>query len=156
MSATVYVESSVISYLASRPSKDLVTAARQAITAEWWEERRSRYEIYISALVEEEISRGDAVAAERRLAYVDGVPGLEVTEQARVLAEALLDQAAVPRGSEEDALHIGIAAASGMDYLLTWNFKHLNNAETKAAIVNVIQAKGLMSPVMCSPEELGA
>ncbi len=90
MSVTVYVESSVISYLASRPSRDLVTVARQAITVEWWEERRHQYEVYISALVEEEISKGDLSAAERRLAYVAEIPALDVTDQANASAKDLL------------------------------------------------------------------
>ena len=81
MLPTVYVESSVISYLASRPSRDLVIAARQAITTEWWDENRGRYDIYISALVEEEISHGDAGAAARRLAFVENIPALDVTDQ---------------------------------------------------------------------------
>ena len=152
---TVYVESSVIGYLASRPSRDLVTAARQTITLEWWEERRSQCEVYISTLVEEEISRGDSSAAKRRLAYVAEIPALEVTDQANTLAKALLKQRAVPKNSAEDALHIGIAAAAGMEYLLTWNFKHINNAETKTMIAKVIEAHGFVSPVLCSPEELG-
>ena len=152
---TVYVESSVISYLASRPSRDLVTAARQTITLEWWEERRRQFEVYISTLVEEEISRGDSSAAKRRLAYVAEIPALEVTDQANILAKDLLRQGAVPKNSAEDALHIGIAAAMGMEYLLTWNFKHINNAETKTMIAKVIEAHGFVSPVLCSPEELG-
>ena len=151
----VYVESSVISYLASRLSRDLVTAARQTITLEWWEERRRQCEVYISTLVEEEISRGDSSAAKRRLAYVAEIPALEVTDQASVLAKDLLKQGAVPKNSAEDALHIGIAAATGMEYLLTWNFKHINNAETKTMIAKVIEAHGFVSPVLCSPEELG-
>ena len=152
---TVYVESSVISYLASRPSRDLVTAARQTITLEWWEQRRRQFEMYISTLVEEEISRGDSSAAKRRLAYVAEIPTLEVTDQANTLAKDLLKQRAVPKNSAEDALHIGIAAATGMEYLLTWNFKHINNAETKTMIAKVIEAYGFVSPVLCSPEELG-
>lgn len=152
---TVYVESSVISYLASRPSWDLVTAARQTITLEWWEERRRQFEVYISTLVEEEISRGDSSAAKRRLAYVAEIPALEVTDQANTLAKDLLRQRAIPKNSAEDALHIGIAAATGMEYLLTWNFKHINNAETKTMIAKVIEAHGFVSPVLCSPEELG-
>ena len=152
---TVYVESSVIGYLASRPSRDLVTAARQTITLEWWEERRPQCEVYISTLVEEEISRGDSSAAKRRLAYVAEIPALEVTDQANTLAKELLKQRAVPKNSAEDALHIGIAAAAGMEYLLTWNFKHINNAETKTMIAKVIEAHGFVSPVLCSPEELG-
>jgi hypothetical protein len=156
MSATVYVESSVISYLASRPSRDLIAAARQTITAEWWEERRQRYDVYISVLVEDEISQGSPDAAAKRLAIIEGLPALDITDEAKAIAKDLIKQGAIPRNSEEDALHIGISAAAGMEFLLTWNFKHINNTETKAAIVKVVEAHGFVCPVLCSPEELGA
>nr|VFJ51349.1 MAG: hypothetical protein BECKFW1821A_GA0114235_10318 [Candidatus Kentron sp. FW]VFJ59636.1 MAG: hypothetical protein BECKFW1821B_GA0114236_10499 [Candidatus Kentron sp. FW] len=155
MKPTVYVESSVIGYLTARPSRDVVTAARQAITAQWWKRHRGRYELFISALVEEEISQGDPEAAEKRLVLADGIPALDVTERANALAKGLIARGVVPRSSEEDALHIGIAAAAGMDYLLTWNFKHINNAETKGAIARVVEHNGFACPVLCSPEELG-
>jgi hypothetical protein len=156
MVASVYVESSVISYLTSRTSRDLITAARQAITVEWWNERRGNYEVLISALVEEEVSRGDPEAAESRLISVKGIVSLDISEQALELAEDLVSSEAIPTNSRVDALHIGIAAANGVDYLLTWNFKHINNAETKAAINKVVERQGLTCPTLCSPEELGA
>jgi len=155
MTATVYIESSVISYLASRPSRDLVIAARQAITAEWWDARRHQYDLFISTLVEDEISKGDPKAAQTRLAFVDEIPALDITDQANALAKDLVALGAVPKNSEDDALHIGIAAAAGIDYLLTWNFKHINNAETKQAIATVVERHGYVCPVLCSPEELG-
>lgn len=155
MPAAVYIESSVISYLTARASRDVVTAARQAITEEWWQERRQAFEVYISVLVEEEISAGNPEAAYLRLEAVAGLPSLEVSVEAERIAQALLDSGAVPLGSPEDALHIGIAAANGVEYLLTWNFKHINNAQTKAAIAEVIELHGFLSPVLCSPEELG-
>ena len=156
MTESVYIESSVISYLAARPSRDLVIAARQSITETWWQSRRAAFDLYISALVEEEISRGDAAAVERRLRAVEDIPLIAVSSEAQRLAEDLLVQGAVPVSSEEDALHIGIAAAAGIDYLLTWNFKHINNAQTKAAITAVVEAHGFVCPMLCSPEELGA
>jgi predicted nucleic acid-binding protein len=155
MSATVYIESSVISYLTARPSRELVTAARQTITLEWWEERRHLYHVFISALVEEEISKGDSIASQKRLVLVEKIPALNITEQAKFLAKELIQKGAVPQNSAEDALHIGISAAAGIDYLLTWNFKHINNAETKTAIETVIESYGFACPVLCSPEELG-
>lgn len=155
MKPTVYIESSVISYLASRPSRDVVIAGRQAISHEWWDNHRQRFELRVSALVEEEISRGDTLAAERRIAWIEEIPSLVISDEATALAELLLAQGAVPRGSEEDALHIGIAAAQGVDYLLTWNFKHINNAEMKAVITKVVESQGFVCPQLCSPEELG-
>lgn len=155
MKPIVYIESSVISYLTSRPSRDVVIAGRQAISHDWWENHQQRFELRVSVLVEEEISRGDELAAERRKAWIEGIPSLSVSDEAVVLAEMLLTQDAVPKGSEDDALHIGIAAAQGADYLLTWNFKHINNAETKSVIVKIVEFCGYICPQLCSPEELG-
>ncbi len=151
----VYIESSVISYLVSRPSRDVVIAGRQAISHDWWENHRQRFELRVSALVEEEISRGDSLAAQRRLSLIEDIPSLAISDEATKLAELLLTQGAVSEGSEEDALHIGIAAAQGADYLLTWNFKHINNAEIRSAITKVVESCGLACPQICSPEELG-
>ena len=155
MKPTVYVESSVISYLTSRPSRDVVIAARQAITREWWEIHRQRFELCISILVEEEISKGDPTAAGLRLATIAGIPSLSISDETTKIAELLLSRGAIPKGSEEDALHIGIAAAQGTDYLLTWNFAHINNAETKIAIIELVETYGFACPQLCSPEELG-
>jgi hypothetical protein len=155
MKPVVYIESSVISYLASRPSRDIVIAGRQAITLDWWENEKERFELRISVLVEEEIGRGDASASELRLTMVSEIPSLSVSDDAISLAESLIDQKAIPAGSEDDALHIAIAATQGADYLLTWNFKHINNAETKKSIVRVVESFGYVCPQLCSPEELG-
>jgi len=155
MNPIVYIETSVISYLISRPSRDVVIAARQAISHHWWKNHRQRFELRVSALVEEEISRGDSLAAQRRLALVEGIPSLAISDEASELAELLLTQGAVPKGREEDALHIAISAAQGADYFLTWNFAHINNAEMKSKITRVIESLGFICPQICSPEELG-
>lgn len=151
----VYIESSVISYLVSRPSRDVVISGRQAISHDWWENHRQRFEIRVSALVEEEISRGDSLADQRRLVLIEGIPSLAISDETTELAELLLTQGAVPEGSEEDALHIAIAVAQGVDYLLTWNFKYINNAEMKSTIAKVVESCGFICPQICSPEELG-
>lgn len=153
--ASVYIESSVISYLTARPSRDIVTAARQAITLEWWHTQRFRYDVYISALVEEEISAGDPVAAAERIQAVLSIPSVAITPEAQVIAAKLIASKAIPQRSVEDAMHISIAAAQGTEYLLTWNFKHINNAETKLLIANIIETCGYICPMLCSPEELG-
>jgi len=155
MKPTVYIESSVISYLASRPNRDIVVAARQAISHDWWINHRHRFDLRVSVLVEQEISRGDATAAGQRLEWIAGLPSLSISDEASNIATSLLEMNAVPKGSEEDALHIGIAAAQGASYLLTWNFKHINNAETKTAIINIVESFGYTCPQLCSPEELG-
>ncbi len=155
MVESVYIESSVISYLIARPSRDIVISARQAITETWWREQRTEYDLYISVLVEQEIGQGDIEAAEMRLNAVKNIKLLATSSEAQVLAEDLVAQDAIPANSEEDALHIGLAAAAGINFLLTWNFKHINNAHTKAAITAVVEAHGFYCPMLCSPEELG-
>ncbi len=155
MKPTVYVESSVISYLTSRPNRDVIIAGRQSVTLDWWENQRHRFDLRISVLVEEEISRGDSSAAQQRLDKVTEIQSFLISDEAVRIADLLLAEKAVPKGSEEDALHIGIAVAQGADFLLTWNFKHINNAEKKAAITRLIESAGYACPQLCSPEELG-
>jgi predicted nucleic acid-binding protein len=155
MPASVYIESSIISYLTSRPSRDVVKAGRQTITSDWWLNSKNQYETFISALVEEEISGGDPIAAAKRLEAVANIPSILITSEAQLLADALVASKAVPDNSVRDALHIAIAATQGIDYLLTWNFKHINNAETKTLIARVVEADGWVCPILCSPEELG-
>lgn len=119
MKPKVYIETSVISYLTSRPSRDVVVAARQAITLDWWENHRSRFDLFISELVEEEMLRGDPDAAALRSGKVAGIESLYITEAVERLAGKLIAAGTVPIGSEEDALHIATASAHGTDYLLT-------------------------------------
>lgn len=154
MKSVVYIESSVISYLTSRPSNDLIKSARQAITEEWWENYRSNFDIYVSELVEEEISKGNHSAAKLRLDVTKNIPNLQISEQAKQLAKSLVLANAIPSNSKEDALHIGIATVHGAKFLLTWNFKHINNAVKKNEINKVIHELGYMAPILCSPEEL--
>ncbi len=155
MKPVVYIETSVISYLASRPSRDVVIAGRQAVSQDWWENQSQRFELRISALVEEEASRGDSSAATRRAAIIRNIPSLAISDLAVALAETLVERRAIPKGSEDDALHIAVAATQGTDFLLTWNFKHINNAETKQLIADVVDSCGYICPLLCSPEELG-
>ncbi|WP_295581325.1 type II toxin-antitoxin system VapC family toxin [uncultured Lamprocystis sp.] len=156
MAQSVYIESSVISYLVARPSRDVVVAAHQAITEAWWQSQRAEFDLFVSSLVIQEISRDDAAASEKRLQAVENIPLLATSPEAQRLAEDLLAKGAVPANSEEDALHIAIAAAGGIEFLLTWNFKHINNAQTKAVITTVVESHGFACPILCSPEELGA
>lgn len=155
MTTTVYIETSVVSYLTSRISRDLVVAAMQEITHEWWEEARGRYELRVSVLVLEEASRGDQKAATRRLNALSDLPVLTLNEQAERLAKLLLEDGLIPRNSAEDAFHIAIAASHGIDYLVTWNFRHINNAEMRLRISRAVESAGYECPVICSPEELG-
>jgi len=155
MSASVYIESSVISFLRARPIRDVVITGRQTITSEWWATQKN-YDLYVSPLVIEEISGGDAHAAQARLAAIAGLPSVSILPQAEQIANRLLAAKALPENSERDALHIAIAATQNMEYLLTWNFKHINNATTRALVINTVAAEGYMCPILCSPEELEA
>jgi hypothetical protein len=153
MKASVYLETSVISYLAARPSRDLIVAAHQQITVEWWEVRDS-WELSISALVVSEAGSGDGEAAGRRLALLQRLPLLTLNDAALDLTEQLLAKAALPAKAREDALHIAIAAVHGMDYLLTWNCKHIANAVKRPTIEAVCETSGYRPPIICTPEEL--
>jgi hypothetical protein len=155
MSHRVYLETSVISYCTARPSTHIITAAKQAITRTWWEQESRRFHLHISAIVEREAARGDPDAAAARLSLIRDLPLLAMTEDSDALAARLVALQLLPANSEEDALHIAIASVHEMDYLLTWNFKHINNAETKGGIVRAIENAGYICPVICSPEELG-
>src|SRR6266436_4393589 len=127
---TVYIETTIISYLTAWPSRDIVRAAQQQTTREWWETRRDRFELLSSELVVIECSTGDPTAAAERLKVLNALPLLlAVTEAATKLADALLAAGAIPAVASRDALHVGICASSGVNYLLTWNFRHLANAQ---------------------------
>jgi hypothetical protein len=154
MSPTAYVETSVISYLAAHPSRDLITAARQQLTHEWWRVRRPQFEVYISQLVLDESAAGDPEAAARRATVLAGLPLLDVTPAAVALARRLLDMAKLPAQGGADALHIATAACPGMDYLLTWNSTHIANAELRPRIERACRALGYEAPVLCTPDEL--
>jgi len=153
MRRKVYIETSVISYLTARPSKTILGAAHQQITSAWWE-RRSEYELLISEAVLRECRAGDPDAAQRRLAIVADLPLLLITEDALQIAEALLKKTIIPPKAAEDALHIAIATVYGVDYLLTWNCRHIANPEIQRSIAACLEPVGLFLPFICTPEEL--
>ena len=150
----VYIETSVISYLTSRPSRDILIAANQQVTQEWWQNRRPSFDIFISQLVAQEIGSGDAEAVVRRQEAVAHCTYLDITPDAVNLAEQLMERNVIPRQAAEDALHIAVATISGMDYLVTWNFKHIANAALRANVEMVCRLEGYEPPVICSPMEL--
>ena len=125
---TVYIETSVVSYLVAEPSVNIVTAARQALTRQWWDEKRQDYELYISEFVVSEAASGDPLMADRRLATLSGIAVIQLTGAATDLADMLIEEGPIPAKAALDALHIAVAVAGGMEFLLTWNFKHLANA----------------------------
>lgn len=154
MNSTVYIETSVVSYLAARPSNDIRTAACQSITADWWVSRRADFDLYVSEFVVIEASRGNEDAAARRLAVIEGIAELGVTESVRDLAEALMKSGTLPHKAEIDAFHVAVAAVNGMNYLLTWNCTHIANAVMRPKIESVCRRLGFEPPVICTPSEL--
>jgi len=150
----VYVETSIISYLTARPSRDLIVAANQQLTQEWWLERRPDFDLYVSQLVLEESRGGDTVAATKRLHAIIGIPMLVLNETAIHLAEKLTQGGPLPLKAAADALHVAIATTNGMDYLLTWNCKHLANAVLRRQVEHVCRTAGYTPPTICTPQEL--
>ena len=155
MKSTVYVETSVVSYFANRDSRDVIVLAQQQITREWWRETAKSFDLLVSDLVIAEISQGDPQAAGARLAAVASIPILELDLDAQALAARLLNVAALPEKAEDDALHIAVAVVNGMEFLLTWNCKHIANARTREIINMCCRNAGYEPPVICTPAELG-
>ena len=153
MQPAVYLETSVVSYLAARVSRDLTVASHQQISQDWWE-LRGQWSLYVSALVHREAGAGDSDAALRRTALLEGIPLLELSDVVLDLAKLLLVGAALPPNAEEDALHIALAAVNGIDFLLTWNCKHIANAVKRPVIEAVCRHAGCEPPIICTPEEL--
>lgn len=154
MKPTVYIETSVLSYLAARPSNDLRAMSNQATTLEWWETQKPKYELVVSEFVIAEAGLGNPEAAERRLAAIEGILELQATEAVRVLGRALISRSALPAKAEIDAYHVAIAAVNGIEYLLTWNCTHIANAITRPKIEATCRALGYEPPVICTPDEL--
>lgn len=154
MKKSVYIETSVVSYYTSKASNDIIIAARQKVTHYWWKNRIHDFEVFISELVLRESKEGDPKAAKKRMASLKDFKYLELNDDTYSLAKYLLKSYAIPKKFPEDALHISIAAIHGIDFLLTWNFKHINNAERKTAIEHAINEYGNLCPIICTPEEL--
>jgi len=149
-----YIETSVISYLAARQSRDVVAAAYQEVTREWWSTAAGRFDLVASELVVTESGAGDPAAASARLDVLEPVTLLSITGKSETLARLPVDLRAVPRQSAADAAHIAIAATNGVDYLVTWNFRHIANAAMRSRIEGVCRQAGYEPPVICTPGEL--
>jgi len=154
MKSKIYLETTIPSYLTSRPSRDLVTAAHQQITQEWRDTRRHAFDLFISQMVLDEAGAGDPEAAARRLAILTPLLLLNPREEEAELAQALIAQLPLPASAAADALHIAIAVVNGMDFLLTWNCTHIANAALRSRIEAICRSKGFEVPIICTPEEL--
>ena len=154
MDSSVYIETSVISYYTNRPSRDLIVAAHQQITHDWWTEILSRCIPHISPVVILEIQRGDPEFARRRMEAVDGMALLEVTDEVTDLAGQYFARIDMPRSARADSYHIALAAWHGMDYLVTWNCTHIAGARVRRWVEQVNVERGIRTPEICTPEEL--
>ena len=153
MKRKVYIETSIISYLTARPSKTILGAAHQQLTQSWWE-RRFEYDLLVSQSVWQECAAGDPDAAQRRMAALEGLDVLAVTEEIIGLAEAFIVERLIPVKAIEDALHIAITTLHHVDFLLTWNCRYIANPVIQEGIAEYLEQRGLFLPIICTPEEL--
>ena len=151
---SVYLETSVIGYLASRPGADIVFASNQLMTLEWWNDHRTKFELFVSQAVIDECSAGDPTAATERLVFLDGVPVLAINAATLNLAQELMRHVGLPAKAGVDAVHIATAALNKIDYLLKWNCKHIANPAFRRRIEDVLDDAGYRSPVICTPQEI--
>lgn len=153
MKPKAYIETSIVSYLTGWQSRDLVLAAHQQVTRDWWA-NRGDFELFASQFVLDEAAAGDEGAAASRLTALADVAVLEVTEDAIVLAGRLITGGGLPSQARVDALHVAMAAVHGMDYLLTWNCRHIANATLRGKIEELCREAGFEPPTICTPLEL--
>ena len=152
--ATVYIETSIVSYLRQRPSSEIVMAAHQLLTQRWWNNERTKYELVVSQYVIEEAAGGDPTLASERLLALNGIPALPDAPEIRQIADEIMSRAILPRKAEVDALHIASVAHHRIDYLLTWNCRHIANARILPRIHEVLADMNIPIPMICTPEEL--
>jgi len=154
MKPKVYIETSIPSYLTARPSNDIRAMANQNATIEWWENHRFGFDLFVSEFVIAEAGLGHPEAAQRRLSVIVNLPELSVTEEVKMLANALITEGPIPTKSEVDAYHISVATINGMEYLLTWNCTHIANAVFRPKIEVICRKYGFEPPIICTPQEL--
>jgi len=154
MPRRIYIETTIPSYLTARPSRDIVQAARQQLTREWWDVERRNYDLCISQMVLDEAAAGDAEAAQRRMAVIDTLPLLDLTFEVDGLAETIMQSGLLSVSASRDAVHIAVTAVHQVHFLLTWNCRHIANATIFRDLQRLIMSAGYDVPVICTPEEL--
>jgi hypothetical protein len=150
----IYIESTIPSYVVARPARDLLQAARQQLTRDWWDLRREQHELFTSQLVLDEIAFGEPEMARRRLELVADITLLAATDEARKLTRTIMDSRLLPAKAEGDGAHIALATVHKMDILLTWNCRHIANAFILGRLRQLIEADSYSAPTICTPEEL--
>jgi hypothetical protein len=153
MAESVFIETTIPNYHVARRSRDIVQAARQELTIDWWESRRRAYDLYTSQPVLDEVARGEQEMATARLELLKDVPLLAINEAVVSLAESLIHKGIIPEKAGEDALHISCASVHQMGYLLTWNCRHIANPHIQRRIRAALGAYGYDTPIICTPEE---
>lgn len=154
MSETVYIETSILGYLTARSTKNLILAANIEVTKEWWESRSSAFTLYVSQVVLDEAARGDAEIALKRLEIVTGLPLVDLNQSVLSLAAQFLSRSNLPSKASDDAVHIAAATVHGLDYLLTWNCKHIANAQIQRKLEEISLDFGYQLPIICTPYQL--
>lgn len=154
MAPKVYIETTIVSYLTANPSADVIKAAHQKVTKEWWNKQRRHFDLFASEFVTVEAAAGDQIMAKRRLKILNEIQLIAVQSVAIELGRTLVKRGPLPAKAEIDAFHIAVAATSGMNYLLTWNCKHIANAQMQDGIGKICKALGFEPPRICTPEEL--
>lgn len=154
MKKLVYIESSVVSYLTAKPSRDLIVAAYQKITRDWWDSELNKHECFISDFVVDEISRGDVNASLERLKAIKGFKKLSLNEEVFDIVKEYKKFLYIPEKSQLDLYHLALSVGNGMDYVLSWNFKHIANVYIRKKLTELNLSLGLRTPTICTPEEL--
>jgi predicted nucleic acid-binding protein len=154
MPESAYIETTIPSLYVAKPSGQLVEAARQRLTKIWWDMHRRAYDLVCSQTVLDECGRGESEMAAKRLALLDSIPLLDLSPEVLTISQDLIDRDIIPMKAADDAVHIAVAAVHGIDYLLTWNCKHIANPRNRRRISDCLSAHGYRSSVICTPEEL--
>jgi len=154
MKESIYIETSVVSYYVSKPSRDIIVLAHQQITSEWWPKAVKRFDVYISEVVVEEAAAGNKESAEQRLNKLKGFPYLALTEKVEKIAQIYMEKLSIPKKALRDAAHLAVASVHNIDYLVTWNCVHLANGEIIKKLLKINEKLSIKTPVICTPEEL--
>ncbi|MGD0539916.1 MAG: type II toxin-antitoxin system VapC family toxin [Tepidisphaeraceae bacterium] len=154
MKQTLYVETTIVSYLTARQSGDAMRFSHEVLTRQWWTKERQRFDLYISQLVMQEAAGGNKTAAAERLKALNGIPLLAMTSEIPELAGQLAASLRLPPRARADAVHMAIAAVHRMSFLLTWNCRHLANAALADRIERTCKSCGYSAPRIVTPEQL--
>lgn len=154
MKPKVYIETSIISYLTSRPSRDVVVSANQILAQEWWNDYRQEFDLYVSKLVFDEASRGDMLMAEKRIDLIQDIPFLDINEEVILLAEEITKAKILPTKAAADVSHIAVSSVHEVDFLLTLNCRHIANAFIFRRVEKICREFNYEPPIVCTPQEI--